>query len=43
MTMSKENIQTSSLPTSLLGSEDWWAVWLGLFITPAGPGQDLGA
>lgn len=36
--MSKENIQTISKPTGLLGSEDWWAVWLGLFITLLGLG-----
>lgn len=29
-------------PTGLLGSEDWWAVWLGLFITLLGLGKIWG-
>lgn len=28
--------------SSLLSSEDWWAVWLGLFISVLGSSQILG-
>lgn len=40
--MTNEKTIPAVRPTGLLGSEDWWAVWLGLFITLLGLGKIRG-
>lgn len=40
--MTNEKTIPAVRPTGLLGSEDWWAVWLGLFITLLGLGKIWG-